>query len=104
LKDFNLRTSEGRQLFYRSTEWRKLRAIKVAENPLCEECLKKGILTPTKEVHHIKDISDIPTLENALNYNNLMSLCKPCHSKITGHKEKAVWKPFNLKEFLNNRA
>jgi 5-methylcytosine-specific restriction endonuclease McrA len=51
-------------------------------------------------VHHIKDIDDDPTLENALNYDNLMSLCKSCHSTITGHKEKPVWKPFNLKKFL----
>jgi 5-methylcytosine-specific restriction protein A len=97
----DLRTREGRQAFYRSKEWRTLRALKLANNPLCEECLKKERLTPAKDVHHIVDIDDRPTIENALNYDNLISLCKPCHSTITGQKDKTTWKPFNLKQFLN---
>lgn len=100
MKQLNLKDYSDRQKFYQSTEWRKLRAYKINNHPLCEECLKKDMLTPATEVHHIKDIVDCPTFENALNYDGLMSLCKSCHSTITQKKERAIWKPFNMKEFL----
>ena len=90
----DLTSREGRQKFYQSKYWRKLRDYKIAMNPLCEECLKKDILTPATEVHHIKDIADLPTMENALNYDGLMSLCKSCHSTITTKKKRTVWLPF----------
>ncbi len=46
---------------------------------LCEECQKQGRLTPAEEVHHILPLSHGGTN----NTNNLMALCKPCHSRIT---------------------
>jgi 5-methylcytosine-specific restriction protein A len=59
--------------------WRKIRQAYVQAHPLCEECLKKGILTPVQEVHHI-----VPLGEGGTNdFSNLMSLCKSCHSAIT---------------------
>ncbi|HHV04214.1 MAG TPA: HNH endonuclease [Bacteroidales bacterium] len=45
---------------------------------VCEECKKQGKLTPT-EVHHIKPMSEGGTHD----WDNLMSLCKSCHSRIT---------------------
>lgn len=99
MKQFDLRTREGKQSFYQSSEWKKLSKEKKANDPLCEEHLKKGILVPATEVHHIKDISDCPILENALNYDGLMSLCKSCHSIITSSKKKSKWEPFNINKF-----
>lgn len=101
MKVIDLRTRDGKQSFYQWGAWRNKREEKLCNDPFCEECLKKDKITPATEVHHIIDISDKPTLENALDYNNLMSLCKSCHSTITCKKPKAVWKPFNLKEFLS---
>lgn len=59
--------------------WKRIRDRHVANHPLCEMCLKKGKLTPTEEVHHIIPLSRGGTHDD----DNLMSLCKACHSEIT---------------------
>lgn len=61
------------------TRWRKIRKKYMSQNPLCILCERMGKLTPAEEVHHIKPLSNGGTH----NENNLMSLCKSCHSKIT---------------------
>ncbi|MEG1925603.1 MAG: HNH endonuclease signature motif containing protein, partial [Ruthenibacterium sp.] len=48
-------------------------------HPLCEECKNQGKLTPAEEVHHINPLSNGGDSKT----NNLMALCKPCHSRIT---------------------
>ena len=48
-------------------------------HPFCEECYKRGVLTPTEEIHHIVPLSHGGTHAE----DNLMALCKPCHSRIT---------------------
>jgi len=65
--------------------WEKLRKVFVNENPLCHDCMIKGIYTPTKEVHHIKKVRDFPLLR--LVKSNLMGLCKSCHSVRTARGE-----------------
>jgi 5-methylcytosine-specific restriction endonuclease McrA len=62
--------------------WRKLRARKLAEDPLCEHCLVKDMVTAASEVDHIirhQGQSD-PLFWL---WSNLQSLCKPCHSRKT---------------------
>ena len=61
------------------SEWRKIRNRFIKEHPLCEECLKQDRLTPSKEVHHIVPLKNGGTNRE----DNLMALCKSCHSKIT---------------------
>ena len=58
--------------------WIKLRAKKIATDPWCEEHLEQGELVPAEEVHHIMpfDGLDDPL---RLDWDNLRSLCKPCH-------------------------
>ena len=83
--NINFNTREGRQLFYNSEEWRNLRKFKLQLVPLCEECLKASKVVAAKHIHHKIDIKDAP--EKALDYDNLMSLCHSCHSRITNiHK------------------
>ena len=60
-------------------QWRKLRNCFLASNPLCEMCKQEGKFTEATEVHHVKPLADGGTN----NFENLMPLCKPCHSKIT---------------------
>lgn len=73
-----------RQTAYQNKHWRKLRDTYLRENPLCEECLKKGKVTPAEDVHHIKS----PFRGGEINYNmlldyhNLESVCKDCHGEI----------------------
>lgn len=63
--------------FYQSTTWRKLRKVKLEQDPLCEECLKKGIHTPAKVADHIVSINQGGA---ALDIANLQSLCDRCHN------------------------
>ncbi|WP_307768926.1 HNH endonuclease [uncultured Bacteroides sp.] len=77
---------EERRKIYKSTRWRKLRALKIAEQPLCEMCLKEGKTTIAEDVHHIESFmsTDDPMRRMALayDYENLMSICKTHHQMI----------------------
>lgn len=59
--------------------WQRIRKVKIAQNPLCEMCLKENRATPTEEVHHILPLAKGGTHD----MDNLMSLCTKCHSRIT---------------------
>jgi 5-methylcytosine-specific restriction protein A len=61
-------------------EWKQIRDRYIAAHPLCEECKNDNRLTPAKEVHHILRLS----AGGDNSENNLMALCKSCHSTITG--------------------
>lgn len=77
---------EERRKIYKSTRWRKLRALKIAEQPLCEMCLAEGKTTIAEDVHHIQSFmsTDDKVLRIALayDYENLMSICKTHHQMI----------------------
>ena len=64
--------------------WRKVRAVKLAQSPLCEcdECQAGRIrVREAKVVDHIVPISERPDLR--LDLSNLRSMAKPCHDKRT---------------------
>jgi 5-methylcytosine-specific restriction protein A len=63
--------------------WQKIRALKLARDPLCEECLAKGIVKPAEQVHH-EDENPHNNLKN-----NLKSLCVPCHLAKRGRGVKS---------------
>lgn len=65
--------------------WQKLRLVKLGEQPLCEDCLSDGRVEAANEVHHIAKVSDEPAMR--LDWDNLMSLCKACHSRRTARGE-----------------
>lgn len=62
--------------------WKRIRDSYVKTHPFCEVCYKKGVLVEVEEVHHIKPLADGGTHDR----ENLISLCKSCHSKI--HAER----------------
>lgn len=64
--------------------WRRLRLLKLAMNPLCEDCAQRGLVIAANEVDHIRRLADGGT--NAL--GNLQSLCKPCHSRKTSAQQR----------------
>lgn len=72
--------------FYTSPPWRRLRMLKLTEDPFCERCHIRGLVIPASQVHHIKEVDEFPEL--ALVYNNLESLCETCHSCETAHKRR----------------
>lgn len=73
--------------FYWSKAWRKLRILKLAENPLCEECQRNGKLTRAQMVDHIEPINKIDPYDlqgiykHPLSKSNLQSMCNSCHAK-----------------------
>lgn len=66
-------------------QWAKVRRIKLSEHPLCEDCLLVGQTQAAEEVHHIAKVSERPDLR--LDSDNLMALCKACHSRRTARGE-----------------
>lgn len=60
-------------------KWRKIRKAFLAANPLCEMCRREGRYIDATEVHHVKPLADGGTND----FDNLMALCKACHSRIT---------------------
>jgi 5-methylcytosine-specific restriction protein A len=69
-----VRKDEG---FYSSPEWRLLRALVLAEEPVCRACAE-ALAT---DVDHIVPRRRRPEL--ALARANLQALCKACHSRKT---------------------
>ena len=53
------------------------------QHPLCEECLKKGIIRSAKDIHHkisFMTTNDMCERERlAFDSNNLQALCRYCH-------------------------
>lgn len=73
--------------FYSSTAWKKLRAMKRARDPLCEDCRDAGVGTPVAEVDHVVPITVDRSL--ALVIENLRSLCTPHHVAKTRRQQGA---------------
>ena len=71
------RNPEHRKRYNRA--WKRIRDRYIKAHPLCEECYKNNKLTSAEEVHHIIPLSKGGTHDD----DNLMSLCKACHSSIT---------------------
>ena len=77
-------------MFYTTRQWRKCRkAYLQSQSGLCELCLKRGLIVPAMEVHHIKPITpqNISDPAITLNFDNLMALCEPCHDE-QHHKQR----------------
>lgn len=80
-----------RQKVYHSARWRRLSSSYLLHHPLCEICQQKGIIKAAEDVHHIDSFTKYEGLEmwsKALNPNNLMALCKECHTNIHLHEKK----------------
>ncbi len=58
-------------------QWQKVRKHKLVRDPLCEECRRRGVITPAEEVHHVIPIREREDLR--LSLGNLESLCRRCH-------------------------
>ena len=59
--------------------WQHIRTLYIAAHPLCEQCAADGRLTPAREVHHVIPLADGGSHDD----ENLIALCKACHSGIT---------------------
>jgi 5-methylcytosine-specific restriction protein A len=79
-------TKESQSGFYATAAWIKVRDRRRAENPICQECEKKGMIRPMYIIDHPIPIDERPDL--ALDYDNTQSLCKLCHIRKTNADKK----------------
>lgn len=74
-----------RKKYYNNSDWKKLRLAYLQQHPLCENCLKKGIVNGTDiQVHHIQSpfedgLTEMDRMQRLLSFDNLESLCARCH-------------------------
>jgi len=76
-------SKEFSRAFYNSMAWRSTReSYKRSKGGLCEDCLRKGLITPGVEVHHIEPLTpdNIGNPNISLSWDNLALLCKDCHA------------------------
>ena len=85
------KVAKDKAIIYNSKEWKELRIAKLRANPLCEECMKEGIVTSARCVHHIVPIETARTKDEMrrlaidCGLQGLKALCFACHARI--HKE-----------------
>lgn len=68
---------------YTTARWQQLRKLKLQQQPLCEQCQRRGIIKEGRIVDHIISMQDGG---NAWDFNNLQTLCNYCHSKKTANE------------------
>jgi 5-methylcytosine-specific restriction enzyme A len=90
------RTRESQEGFYNSPAWKKIRDQRRRENPICQECERKGIIRPMNVVDHIIPIDEDPAL--ALYYDNTQSLCTGCHVRKTNNDKKKKAKRIRIEK------
>ena len=68
-----------------SAAWQKLRRTKLAQNPLCEDCLEHDKFVSATEVHHVYPVDDAMSRaereKRMFDFHNLRALCHACHVK-----------------------
>jgi 5-methylcytosine-specific restriction protein A len=79
-RQFRRRKGSASQRGY-DADWRKLRNAYAAAHPLCEPCERAGRVVPMQVVDHRVPIERAP--ERRLDWSNLESMCRPCHSRKT---------------------
>ena len=86
------KVKKDKQEIYNSREWKELRIAKLrSTDGLCEECMKQGIVTAARCVHHVVPIETARTKDEMrrlaidCGLQGLKSLCFACHARI--HKE-----------------
>lgn len=67
----------------KSAAWQRLRASVLADEPLCRECSKRGLIVPATDVDH----DDGDPSNNDM--DNLVGLCHSCHSRKTARDHGA---------------
>ena len=77
---------------YYNAKWSRLRDAHLMLHPLCENCLLNGKITSATEVHHKQIIlsgkTDADRYALTLDQNNIMSVCKDCHTRMHKYARK----------------
>jgi 5-methylcytosine-specific restriction enzyme A len=85
-KQENKEAHNERSRFYGSKRWKKVRLLKLMQDPICEHCKAVSIITLAVDVHHKKNRIDYPEL--TFDLDNLEALCK-AHHTLESNKERS---------------
>lgn len=82
-----------RQSMYSKSEYRKLRDWYYQCHPICADCAKLGLTTPSADIHHVMspydpNISPAESYRRLMDENNLVSLCRYHHNLRHGNCKK----------------
>lgn len=86
---------------YHSWRWTKESKAFREEHPLCAECLKKGLLVPSKVVDHIIPVA---ICEDFWDQDNWQSLCSKCNADKGNRDKTIITKIRNERIQKNNRT
>lgn len=73
-----------KQKLYNDTIYKKERDWYMMCHPICEVCEREGLITPSKDLHHIMSpheigISKEEAYRRLRDTNNFIALCQVCH-------------------------
>lgn len=71
---------------YSTAQWRKIRAVQLSRQPLCQSCLLLGRVESANHVDHLFPWKHIG--QKAFTRNIMQSLCLECHSHKTGQERQ----------------
>lgn len=86
LRGYDNRRSASRRGY--DGTWKALRESKLQRDPWCAHCLKEQRHTPANEVDHIRPFKGKAD-PLRLDWDNLQSLCKSCHSTKTAKDRRS---------------
>ena len=73
--------------WYSQPAWKRKSKAQLMAEPLCRDCLSRGIVTPAREADHIEPHRGD---KQAFWTGELQSLCKECHSVKTAREQGKI--------------
>ena len=84
-KDKSRWTKSDGGAFYDSTQWRKIRRLVIADEPICIYCKADGIIQESQVVDHVIPIE---LGGSQTDRNNLQGICTSHHNSKSSHEGK----------------
>lgn len=113
IDEHNKRTNKHSSKWYGNKAWHILRNQYYTAQPICECCLKQGIIKSADSVHHLKRFMSGDSEEDKwklfLDWNNLCSLCtrhhNMCHEmmRAQGRNEMTIDEVIQYDALLNDK-
>lgn len=96
---------KNRMKIYNKQLWKDLRILKLQETGgLCQICLIRNKITPAEDCHHILTFTNAKTEAErdnlAFDYDNILPLCKNCHSELHIGKLKGLTNIEAIKRYI----